>query len=82
VELNSCHPTGALNFKTAENNVARVKAVLDRDRCLGVRLKAEEVGLPKTDVHQIITEDLHEILHHDNAPSHTSIAVMEFLAQN
>jgi len=34
-----------------ENSVARVKAVLDRDRRLSVRLVAEEVGLPKTDVH-------------------------------
>jgi len=42
-----------------ENNVARVKAVLDRDRRLNVRLIAEEVGLPKTDVHRIVTEDLH-----------------------
>uniref|UniRef100_A0A803TIB7 Mos1 transposase HTH domain-containing protein n=2 Tax=Anolis carolinensis TaxID=28377 RepID=A0A803TIB7_ANOCA len=41
-----------------EENVARVKAVLDRDRRLNVRLIAEEVGLPKTDVHRIITEDL------------------------
>jgi len=42
-----------------ENNVARVEAVLDRDRRLNVRLIAEELGLSKTDVHQIITEDLH-----------------------
>ena len=35
----------------SKNNVARVKAVLDRDRCLSVRLITEEVGLPKTDVH-------------------------------
>jgi len=42
-----------------ENNVARVKIVLDRDWCLQVRLIVEEVGLPKTDVHRIITEDLH-----------------------
>jgi len=34
-----------------ENNVARVKAVLDRDRRLNVRLIAEKVGLPKTGVH-------------------------------
>jgi len=39
--------------------VAFVKAVLDRDRRLNVRLITEEVGLPKTDVHRIITEDLH-----------------------
>jgi len=42
-----------------ESNVARMKAVLDRDRRLQVRLIAEEVGLPKTDVHRIITEGLH-----------------------
>ena len=39
--------------------MARVKAVLDRDRRLNVGLIAEEVELPKTDVHRIITEDLH-----------------------
>ena len=42
-----------------ENNVAPVKAVLDKDQRLSVRLMTEEVGLPKTDVHRIITEDLH-----------------------
>jgi len=42
-----------------DNNVGRVKAVLDRDRRLNVRLIAEDIGLPKTDVHRIITEDLH-----------------------
>jgi len=42
-----------------ENNVARVKAVRDRDRRLNVRLIAEDVGVPKTDVHRIITKDLH-----------------------
>ena len=36
-----------------------MKAVLDRDRLLSVRIMAEEVGLPKTDVHRNITEDLH-----------------------
>ena len=42
-----------------ENNVAPVKAVLDRDGRLSVRLIAEKLGLRKTDVHRIITEDLH-----------------------
>ena len=50
---------GRPSTSRTENNVARVKAVLDRDRRLRVRLMAEEVGLPKTDVHRIITEDLH-----------------------
>ena len=39
--------------------MAHAKAVLDRDRLLSVRLMAEEVGLLKSDVHRIITEELH-----------------------
>jgi len=54
-ERRAGHPSTA----RTENNVARVKVVLDRDRRLQVWLIAEEVGLPKTDVHRIITEDLH-----------------------
>jgi hypothetical protein len=42
-----------LSTSRTKSNVARVKAVLDRDRRLGVRLMAEEVGLPKTDVHRV-----------------------------
>jgi len=73
---------GRSSTSRTENNVARVKAVLDRDRRLNVRLIAKEVGLPKTDVHRIITEDLHmrticEKLVPKNLPD-----VWEFLAQN
>ena len=50
---------GRTSTSRTENNVARGKAVLDRDRRSKVRLSAEEVGLPKTDVHRINTEDLH-----------------------
>jgi len=50
---------GVLQLQELENIVACVKDVLDRDRCLNVWLIAEEVGLPKMDVHRIITEDLH-----------------------
>jgi hypothetical protein len=50
---------GRPSTSRTENYVPHVKAVLDRDRRLNVQLMAEEVGLPKTDVHQIITEDLH-----------------------
>jgi len=80
---------GRPSTSRTENNVARVKAVLDKDRRFSVRLMAEEVGLPNTDVHRIITEDLHMrkiantwFLHHNNAPSHTSFTVREFLAQH
>jgi hypothetical protein len=66
-----------------ENNVARVKAVLGRDRRLNVRLIAEEVGLPKTDVHRIRGETADKwFLHHDIAPSHTSFPVREIFKQN
>ena len=87
VEDEQC--AGRPSTSRIENSVARVKAVLDRDRHLSVQLMAEEVGLPKTDVHRIVMEDLHMrkianawFLHHDNAPSHTSFAVREFLAQD
>jgi len=45
------HRTGRPSTSRSENNVARMKAVLDRDRHLNVRLIAEEVGLLKMDVH-------------------------------
>jgi len=48
---------GRPSTSRTENSVARVKAVLDRDRRLNVRLIAQEAGLPKTDVHRIITEE-------------------------
>jgi len=39
--------TGRPSTSRTESNVARMKAVLDRDQCLNVRLIAEDVGLPK-----------------------------------
>ena len=50
---------GGPSTSRTENSFACVKAVLNRDRGLSMRLMAEEVGLPKTDVHRIIMEDLH-----------------------
>jgi len=40
------------------DNVAKVKAVLDSDRRLSVRLTADQVGLPKSIAHEIITTEL------------------------
>ena len=48
---------GRPSTSKTENNVAHVKAVLDRDRRFSVRLMAEEVGLPKTES----TESLRKI---------------------
>jgi hypothetical protein len=44
--------TGRPSTSRTENNLAHVKAVLDRDRRLNVRVIAEDVGLPETDVHR------------------------------
>jgi len=40
------------------DNVVKVKAVLDSDRRLSVRLIADQVGLPKSIVHEIVTTEL------------------------
>ena len=40
------------------DNVAMVKAVFDSDRRLSVRLIADQVGLPKSIVHEIVTTEL------------------------
>jgi len=73
---------GRPSTSRTENNVARVKAVLDRDRHLNVRLTAQEVGLPKTDVYRIITEDLHMRKICTKLVSKNLSEVWEFLAQN
>ena len=44
------------------HNVAKVKAVLDSDRRLSVRLIADQVGLPKSIVHETVTTELHNYL--------------------
>jgi len=74
--------TGRPSTSRTENNVAHVKAVLDRDWSLNVQLIIEEVGLPKTDVHGISTEDLHmRKICVKLVPNNLS-DVWEFLAQN
>ena len=40
------------------DNVAKVKAVLDSDQRVSVRLIADQVGLPKSIVHEIVTTKL------------------------
>jgi len=73
---------GRPSTSRTENNVARVKVVLDRGWRLNVWLIAEQVGLLKTDVHRIITEDLHmRNICEKLVPKNLS-DVWEFLAQN
>jgi len=62
-----------------------VRALVRSDRRLTVRLIASELNLNHTMVHQILTEELaiadNWMLHHDNAPCHTAISVIECLAK-
>ena len=68
-----------------DNNVEIVRALVRSERRLTVRMIASELNLNHTMVHQILTEELaiadNWMLHHDNAPCHTAISVMEFLAK-
>lgn len=50
--------TGRPSTSHSLDNVAKVKAVLDSDRRLSVRLIADKVGLPKSIVHEIVTTEL------------------------
>ena len=50
--------SGRPSTSRTDENVAFIKAAMDRDRRLNVRLIADEVGIPKTVVHRIITETL------------------------
>jgi hypothetical protein len=83
---------GRPSTSSPETNVARVKAVLDTDRRLSVRLIAEEVGLPN----RTSTESLRKICTWEKfvrnwsrricpmnkRTCHTSFAVREFLARH
>ena len=57
-----------------------------RSECrLTVRMIASELNLNHTMVRQILTEELaiadNLMLHHDNAPCHTAISMIEFLTK-
>ena len=73
---------GCPSTSRTKNNVAHVKAVLGSDWHLNVWLIVEEVGLPKTDVHRIITEDLHVRKICVNLVPKNLYDVWEFLVQN
>ncbi|KAL6265932.1 hypothetical protein P5V15_002777 [Pogonomyrmex californicus] len=44
---------------STSENVRRVKEVLDSDRRFSIRMTSDIVELPKTDVHRIVSENLH-----------------------
>ena len=49
---------GRPSVSHTSDNVAKVKAVLDSDQRLSVRLIADQVGLPKSIVHEMVTTEL------------------------
>jgi len=77
--------SGRLSTSKTDNNVEIVRALVRSDRRLTVRMIASELNLNHTTVHQILTEELaiadNWMLHHDNAPCHTAISVIECLAK-
>ncbi|XP_066959215.1 histone-lysine N-methyltransferase SETMAR-like [Macrobrachium rosenbergii] len=50
--------SGRLSSSRINENVACVKAVMDTDRQMNIRLIANEVRIPKTVIHRIVTEDV------------------------
>ncbi len=50
--------SGRLGATKINKNVARVAAALKDNRCASCRMKAESMGVPKTIVHCILSDDL------------------------
>ena len=77
--------SGRPSTSKTDNSVEIVRALVRSERRLTVRTIASELNLNHSTVHQILTEELaiadNWMLHHDNAPCHTAISVIEFLAK-
>jgi len=77
--------SGRPSTSKTDNNVEIVRAFVRSERRLTVQMIASELNLNHTTVHQILTEELaiadNWMLHHDNAPCHTAISMIEFLAK-
>ncbi|XP_046391486.1 protein GVQW3-like [Ischnura elegans] len=50
--------SGRPSTSRTDNNVTRVRDLLNKDCRMSVRLMAEQLNLPKTDVNGIVSEDL------------------------
>ncbi|XP_029163429.1 protein GVQW3-like [Nylanderia fulva] len=50
--------SGRPSTSRTDDNVTRVRDLLNKDRRMSVRLMSEQLNLPKTDVHRIVSEDL------------------------
>jgi septation ring formation regulator EzrA len=50
--------SGRPSTSTTDDNVARVRAELNSDRRLSVRMIADNLNIPKTIVHELVTEKL------------------------
>uniref|UniRef100_T1HI66 HTH_48 domain-containing protein n=1 Tax=Rhodnius prolixus TaxID=13249 RepID=T1HI66_RHOPR len=50
--------SGRPSTSRTDDKVTRVRDLLNKDRRMSVRLMSEQLNLPKTDVHRIVSEDL------------------------
>lgn len=66
---------GRPSTSTTDENVEKVKAMIMNDRRITIREVADDVGPD-------LWKNNSWLLHHDNAPAHTSLLVREFLAKN
>lgn len=79
---------GRPSTSTTDDNLARGRDLLNSDRRLSVWMIAETLNIPKTIVHELMTDklDMRKVcaweLHHDNAPSHTALRVREYQAKH
>ncbi|XP_032690622.1 uncharacterized protein LOC116853602 [Odontomachus brunneus] len=76
---------GRSSTSTTDDNVEKVKKMIMNNRRITIREVADDIGIPFGSC-QAIFSDLWRNnswqLHHDNAPTHTSLLVREFLARN
>ncbi|KYN09459.1 PREDICTED: uncharacterized protein LOC108769730 [Trachymyrmex cornetzi] len=85
-DVNDEERAGRPSTSTTDENIDEVKKIVLANRRITVREVAEDLNISIGSCHSIFTNDLWKnknwLLHHDNAPAHTSLLVREFLAKN
>jgi hypothetical protein len=85
--VDSDEHTGRASSCTTPETVAQIQELICQDRHQNIHDIAEEVGIGYGMCQRVLTKELGKLwqeqtwlLHHDNAPSHTSILTQQFLA--
>lgn len=73
---------GRPSTSISDENVEKVKEIIMNDRRITIREVAEDVGISIGSFGPDLWRNDSWLLHHDNAPAHTSLLVREFLAKN